>query len=172
MFSVSGSHWALMVYQRHNNTFYYLDSAGSYNLTYAQKFANKIYPYIDAKKKDKDNKKEQEEKKEDNKAKEENIDYIKVLNNFIKIKVPQQENGYDCGMYVVEYTRFVAKYFMEHIHKRNNNEQQKQFPCISNVPFFKNKQNINFDGDHMIEMRKHWRQTINDMSAQQKNNKK
>eukprot|EP01084_Bolivina_argentea_P101877 182583_1 len=50
MFSVSGSHWALLIYQRHNNTFYYLDSAGVYNLTYAKKMANKIYPYINIKK--------------------------------------------------------------------------------------------------------------------------
>ena len=40
-----------MIYQKHNNTFYYFDSAGTYNLLYAKKFANKIYPYLNKKEK-------------------------------------------------------------------------------------------------------------------------
>ena len=107
--SGSGSHWALMLYQRHNNTFYYLDSAGTYNLLYAKKIANKIYPYIHPKqKKDKG-----DEKVEEDATNDKDIDYMKVLNNFVKLQVPQQENSYDCGMFVVEYSRFVGKYYMD-----------------------------------------------------------
>ena len=186
MFSVSGSHWALMIYQRDNNTFYYLDSAGIYNLTYAQKFANKIYPYINPKKNDNDNDKTGKKKDEE---KDKNIDYVKVLNNFVKMEVPQQENSYDCGMYVVEFTGFIAKYFMDKFgEKKDKNkdkddgkvndkdkdkdqDKDKQYPSISKINFYTNK-DIKFDADYMVKMRQHWRKVINDMAKDQIDDKK
>merc|ERR1712228_527017 len=157
MFSVGGSHWALLIYQRHNNAFYYLDSAGVYNLTYAQKFANKIYPYINPKKVVKNESNEEE--------READIDYVKVLDNFIKIQVPQQDNSYDCGMYVVEFSQFVAQFYMQCIVKN----KQNKYSCISDLKFSNNA--IKFDGKYMTEMRKKWQQTINDMAKLQKTSK-
>ena len=150
MFSVGGSHWALLIYQRHNNAFYYLDSAGVYNLTYAQKFANKIYPYIQPKKQSNDS--------DENEAKEANIDYVNVLKNFTKIQVPQQQNGYDCGLYVVEFSQFVAQFYVDNMGK----DDKKKYPCVSDLQF--SNQEIKFDGKYMVEMRQKWQQIINDMA--------
>ena len=164
MFSVSGSHWALMIYQRHNNTFYYLDSAGVYNLTYAKKMANKIYPYINDNENDKDKDKDNDEQKKqnDNDGKVKIVDYVKILNNFVQVQVPQQENNYDCGMYVVEFTRFVAQYYMDNFNKDKDKGNDKKYPCVSKANFYKDKDK--FDAHAMVQMRKNWRQVINDMS--------
>eukprot|EP01084_Bolivina_argentea_P198299 339600_1 len=156
MFSVGGSHWALLIYQRHNNTFYYLDSAGSYNLAYATKMANKLYPFIND---TKQNKKQDESEEKQT----QNIDYVKVVDNFIKLKVPQQENGYDCGMYVIEFTRFVAQFYLTLQQDKQNKD--KQALCVSNAPFFNT--DTKFDSDYMIRKRKDWRKVVNDMSKQQ-----
>ena len=178
MFSVSGSHWALMIYQRHNNTFYYADSAGTYNLTYAKKMANKVYPYIDIKKDNQDKDDKDEEKKQDTNNNDndddDDVDYIKILNNFVRLQVPQQENNYDCGMYVVEFTRFVAKYYTDNFKNDDKDkDKDKQYPCVSKTNFFKDKDM--FDAHSIVEMRKNWRQTINDMSNEtdkKRNNQK
>ena len=53
------------------------------------------------------------------------IDYVKVLNNFVKMEVPQQENSYDCGMYVVEFTGFIAKYFMDKFGEKKDKNKDK-----------------------------------------------
>merc|ERR1739842_263810 len=96
-------------------------------------FANKIYAHIHS----------QNEQKEEN-----DIDFVSVLDNFVQIKVPQQKNGFDCGMFVVELSQFVAAFLIANTSK----DQQKQCPTISDVDFAADKK-IKFDGKYMIEAR-------------------
>ena len=83
---------------------------------------------------------------------------MNVLKNFTKIQVPQQQNGYDCGLYVVEFSQFVARFYVDNMGK----DDEKKYPCISDLQF-SNKE-IKFDGKYMIEMRQKWQQIINNMA--------
>merc|ERR1712129_319223 len=101
-------------------------------------------------------------------GKEENdIDFVAVLDNFVQIEVPQQKNGFDCGMFVVELSQFVAAFLIANKSK----DQQKQCLTIPDVDFAADKK-IKFDGKYMIEARKKWQQIINEMAKEQKQQKK
>merc|ERR1712173_307607 len=99
-------------------------------------------PHIRAKNEKEDEQKEME--------KEANI-------NFIKIKVPQQSNGYDCGMYALEFSQFAAQFIMETIDKQ---KQQKQCPSIADLNFTQDKK-MKLDAKYMSEARKKWQGIIN-----------
>jgi len=172
MFSVGGSHWALLLYQRHNNTFYYVDSIEGSNRAQAKAFANKIYPFIDGKTGSAEQEEEEEEeehaddeKKEDHGAEDKGhgTDYVKVVDNFVTLRVPQQENGYDCGMFVVEYTAFTANYLTGSVAAKGADVEDTDCPSAANAPFFKTE--VDFDSGFMVRMRKKWRETIKAMQG-------
>ena len=157
MLSVGGSHWSLLLYERHSNAFYHLDSAGAFNLAHARNFANKVYPHLE--KKQKGGKAEEEQLEQ----KQADIDFVKVLGNLIKLKVPQQANGFDCGLYVVEFSQFVAEFVLEAMAKG----KEAQSPSISDLKFGNGKEG-RFGAKNMLKMRKKWQRVIGEMAKEQK----
>ncbi|CAG8549820.1 2371_t:CDS:2 [Paraglomus brasilianum] len=75
-----GSHWSLLVYAKSVNKFLHYDSAGPMNMSYARRTAKKVAKRIGIK------------------------DY-----EVIGMHTPQQENGSDCGVYVVAITDHLTR---------------------------------------------------------------
>ncbi|XP_076765830.1 sentrin-specific protease 8 [Xylocopa sonorina] len=85
--AAGGSHWSLLVYSKQDKTCYHFDSSKGYNNSTASKFAENLMSYfLD---KDESNKK------------------------FVDVDCPQQDNGYDCGIYVL----CLADVITEHVIK-------------------------------------------------------
>lgn len=82
--SGSGSHWSMLRYSKKDNTYRYYDSYGRCNLDAAKKTAKKIDVLLDKK------------------------PSFEIVED-----VPQQLNGYDCGMYTI----FFIEIFMKSIHE-------------------------------------------------------
>lgn len=81
-----GSHWALVVYNRDTETFNYYDSSGEYNRWSAIKTVAKIAHFIDKK-------------------------YPYNHQRLVDLKtvaVPQQQNGFDCGVYLLAFADAIA----------------------------------------------------------------
>jgi sentrin-specific protease 8 len=76
----SGSHWSLLVYWKQTNSFYHYDSIGSSNEMMARYCKDKIADFIGS----------------------------SLTASFIPIDTPQQQNGYDCGVYVIAITKLLA----------------------------------------------------------------
>ncbi|XP_076176101.1 sentrin-specific protease 8 [Ptiloglossa arizonensis] len=80
--AAGGSHWSLLVYSKQDKTCYHFDSSKGYNNSIASKFSKDLMSFI--------------------------------LNNdpskkFIELDCPQQDNGYDCGVYVLCLTDIVTE---------------------------------------------------------------
>jgi len=76
-----GSHWALLVYQKENNVFFYLDSMGSYIKT-ATKICKTMLKILD----------------------------IKIELNIVKLSNAKlQENYCDCGVFLLSYAEFMLE---------------------------------------------------------------
>ncbi|XP_072025826.1 sentrin-specific protease 8-like [Amphiura filiformis] len=71
--TAGGSHWSLLVFQRHLNQFSHFDSMGGSNAWMAKDISKKIKPFLK----------------------------VDVDCTFIKEDAPQQTNCYDCGVFVV-----------------------------------------------------------------------
>lgn len=78
---VSGGHWSLLVYVRAHNRFYYFDSIGDRNLSEAYEVVGRLSRFVNP-----------------------------VLSDIplIQRKTPQQNNGIDCGVYVIMITEFIV----------------------------------------------------------------
>ncbi|XP_053972777.1 sentrin-specific protease 8-like [Hylaeus anthracinus] len=81
--TAGGSHWSLLVYCKADKMCYHFDSSKGYNNNIASKFAKNITNFV--LNKDKSNKK------------------------FVEADCPQQDNPYDCGVYVLCLTDVVAE---------------------------------------------------------------
>ncbi|KAI8057066.1 hypothetical protein BDF22DRAFT_617341 [Syncephalis plumigaleata] len=79
-----GSHWALLVYTRDTGTFYYYDTMNISNLSAARNMAAKA-------------------------AKVLNVKHPK----FLMMPTPQQDNGYDCGVYVISITELICRRLLQ-----------------------------------------------------------
>ncbi|KAL0483235.1 NEDD8-specific protease [Acrasis kona] len=75
-----GSHWSLVVYNRKEDTFNYYDSSGDYNYGSAVKTVAKIAHFLNPK-----------------------YDYGTMSIKINKISCSQQQNGYDCGVYLLSF---------------------------------------------------------------------
>ncbi|XP_071478414.1 sentrin-specific protease 8-like [Diadema antillarum] len=80
--STGGSHWSLLVFWRSDYSFRHYDSCGSYNERAARDVARKLQPHIGPTGK---------------KA------------SFIHEQSPQQQNGYDCGLFVICTTEHLCR---------------------------------------------------------------
>lgn len=78
---VGGSHWSLLVYSRDENICAHYDSSGSFNQSIATSFAQKIMKYLG-----------------------------KKSFNFKEIQCPQQNNSYDCGIFVVANAEIILRH--------------------------------------------------------------
>jgi Ulp1 family protease len=92
-----GSHWSLLVYVRntHGGSFFYLDSArhaGSKNLANAKQVAKILQPVISP-------------------------DVLASGNptRFVELECPQQQNGYDCGVYTILFAELVYQLDMHSV---------------------------------------------------------
>ncbi|XP_071082261.1 sentrin-specific protease 8-like [Haliotis cracherodii] len=83
---VGGSHWSLLVYVRSSQEFRHYDSAGHSNEAIAKKLAYRLQPHVHA-------------------------PYGRM--KFVEMDCPQQQNGYDCGMYVISVSEHLCKEFCE-----------------------------------------------------------
>lgn len=82
-----GSHWSLLVYRKMTDTFEHFDSSsGSANYKVAVQVARVVHPIFN-----------QQNKKK-----------TKVTN----INCPQQQNGYDCGVFLIVFSECVAQNFI------------------------------------------------------------
>ncbi|KAL9959534.1 hypothetical protein ACROYT_G032864 [Oculina patagonica] len=82
--SAGGSHWSLLMYNRQTNSFHHYDSSSSYNTSAARSLAKNVEPFLTAK---------------------ENP-------SFVEDRCPQQQNSYDCGIYVICITEELCKTFL------------------------------------------------------------
>lgn len=83
-----GSHWSLLIYEKNNAAFYHYDSVKAHNLKMAKLTARKMYDYL--------------------------------LNSqakdmmFVECPTPQQNNSYDCGVYLIILTEYFGSYIQCH----------------------------------------------------------
>ncbi|XP_054752040.2 sentrin-specific protease 8-like isoform X1 [Lytechinus pictus] len=80
--SVGGSHWSLLVCCRRDSTFRHYDSASSYNEHAARQIAEKMQPHV-------------------------GLEKSHVM--FVQEQCTQQENGYDCGLFVICNAEHICK---------------------------------------------------------------
>lgn len=95
-----GSHWSLLVFDRHHNTFYYFDSAHEMNRVPAAHTAAKLIPLIHP---------------ELVSGKKQHHGWFNLGGHhsdekpkFHIANAPQQENGYDCGVFTVAIAELIA----------------------------------------------------------------
>ncbi|XP_068758762.1 sentrin-specific protease 8-like [Montipora capricornis] len=86
--SAGGSHWSLLMYDRQRNVFHHYDSFKSHNVSAAKSLAKKVEPFLTA-----------------------------TPSFFIEERCPQQENGHDCGVYVICITEQLCNNFIGHTEK-------------------------------------------------------
>jgi Ulp1 family protease len=87
----AGNHWTLLIYQKCDDMFYYLDSMGSY-IKNTEKFATQFVSIKNSKKENKMSKNP------------------KIINLFSE---KLQTNSYDCGMFVLAFTKSVLNYLLK-----------------------------------------------------------
>lgn len=78
-----GSHWSLLIYEKITSTFFHFDSLGKYNVECAKLIAEKVYKFLTG--------------KDD------------LVPRFIEKKIPQQNNSYDCGIFVLIMTEIIIE---------------------------------------------------------------
>ncbi|KAI9100596.1 hypothetical protein DFS34DRAFT_563089, partial [Phlyctochytrium arcticum] len=76
-----GSHWSLLVWHRGSRSFFYFDSMGNSNLDVAKATAQRLMPLVSSVSDDKPD-----------------------VPGFEMVPCPQQQNGSDCGVYVMAFT--------------------------------------------------------------------
>ncbi|XP_029201653.2 sentrin-specific protease 8-like isoform X1 [Acropora millepora] len=86
--SAGGSHWSLLVYERQRNIFHHYDSFSSHNSPAARSLAKKMEPFLAAK-----------------------------SSHFVEDRCPQQENGYDCGVYLICFAEELCQNFFDNAEK-------------------------------------------------------
>jgi sentrin-specific protease 8 len=99
-----GSHWSLLIFERHHNTFYYLDSAHEMNRLPASHTAAKLVPLLHP---------ELVNPKKNHSSKglfhfgSPHVGDDKQT-RFHIVNSPQQDNGYDCGVYTIASAELIA----------------------------------------------------------------
>ncbi|XP_012282015.1 sentrin-specific protease 8-like [Orussus abietinus] len=79
--SVGGSHWSLLVFSRREEKCFHFDSSKGMNQRIARLFSKKIIRY--------------------------SLD--KEADNYVESDCPQQDNGYDCGLFVLCFADLISK---------------------------------------------------------------
>ncbi|KAJ7331229.1 hypothetical protein OS493_020011 [Desmophyllum pertusum] len=82
--SAGGSHWSLLMYNRQTNCFHHYDSFSCCNTSAARSLARNVEPFLTA----------------------------KQSPSFVEDRCPQQQNSYDCGVYVICVTEELCKNFL------------------------------------------------------------
>ncbi|XP_029034138.1 sentrin-specific protease 8-like [Osmia bicornis bicornis] len=85
--AAGGSHWSLLVYSKQEKTCYHFDSSKGFNSSIASKFAKNIMSCI--------------------------LNENNLNGKFVEADCPQQDNGYDCGIYVLCLTDVIVQYVLK-----------------------------------------------------------
>lgn len=80
-----GSHWSLMVFAKNEKTFFYYDSSSDMNGIVAKDFSRVITSYLVG----------------------------NGSSQFVTVECPQQENGYDCGLFVLCFADVIAEHILK-----------------------------------------------------------
>lgn len=80
-----GSHWSLLIFSRIDEMCYHYDSSNSINRSIAEKFARDVIKYF--------------------------LD--KQERRYIEMDCPQQNNGYDCGLFVLCLADLISRYILK-----------------------------------------------------------
>ncbi|XP_076637063.1 sentrin-specific protease 8 [Colletes latitarsis] len=81
--TAGGSHWSLLVYCKRDKTCYHFDSSKGYNNSIASKFAKHLMNFL--------------------------LDKNEPSKKFFESECPQQDNAYDCGIYVLCLTDIITE---------------------------------------------------------------
>ncbi|KAJ2851957.1 SUMO1 sentrin specific peptidase 8 [Coemansia brasiliensis] len=92
------SHWSLLVYCRLTRTFYHYDSISKYNRDFAERAASRFLRVLEP--------------------------LLKSGFYFKSMQTPQQNNDYDCGIYVLAIAEELARRFINN--KRNRDDRNKR----------------------------------------------
>ncbi|KAJ2599093.1 hypothetical protein GGF40_002419 [Coemansia sp. RSA 1286] len=102
------SHWSLLVYCRLTRTFYHYDSIDKHNRNFAERAAGRFLRVLEPKMKD--------------------GFYFKSM------QTPQQNNDYDCGVYVLAIAEELARRYINHVKKvRRNSRHEEKIPRSTRV---------------------------------------
>ncbi|KAI9481781.1 hypothetical protein BX667DRAFT_504698 [Coemansia mojavensis] len=93
------SHWSLLVYCRLTRTFYHYDSISKYNRDFAERAASRFLRVLEP--------------------------LLKSGFYFKSMQTPQQNNDYDCGIYVLAIAEELARRFIN-IKRRDRNKRSKR----------------------------------------------
>lgn len=85
--AAGGSHWSLLVFCKQDKTCYHFDSSRGYNSSIASKFAKNVMSCL--------------------------LDKDESNKKFVDMDSPQQDNGYDCGVYVLCLADVIARNVLE-----------------------------------------------------------
>lgn len=85
-----GSHWSLLIFSRQAMEFFHLDSAPGYNDSDARQLARKLHDFL-------------RKKFPENKCQE---------FRFSDVDVPNQTNGYDCGIHLLCHAEHATRHFV------------------------------------------------------------
>ncbi|XP_060816849.1 sentrin-specific protease 8-like [Bombus pascuorum] len=88
--TAGGTHWSLLIFCKGDKTCYHFDSAKGYNGSIASQFAENVMSCV--------------------------LDKNEPNKRFVEVNSPQQDNGYDCGVYVL----CLADIITNHILKNEN----------------------------------------------------
>lgn len=115
--SPGGFHWSLLVFDCEHNRFCYFDSLKNMNLNKAIQLAKQLAPFLLEnfyEKKIEFYKKQKEKHNGDEEIKKEIsyflFEFLKDDDVFILMEAPRQRNGYDCGLYLICYSEWLAYY--------------------------------------------------------------
>ncbi|KAJ1642660.1 hypothetical protein LPJ64_005517 [Coemansia asiatica] len=102
------SHWSLLVYCRLTRTFYHYDSINKHNRDFAERAAGRFLRVLEPKMKD--------------------GFYFKSM------QTPQQNNDYDCGVYVLAIAEELARRYINHLKKtRRSSRHEERVPRSTRV---------------------------------------
>lgn len=79
--SSGGSHWSLMIFSKNEKACFHLDSSHAMNSSVARDFSKKIMDYL----------------------------LSGVKGQFFEVDCPQQDNGYDCGLFVLSFSNSISE---------------------------------------------------------------
>ncbi|XP_003702376.2 sentrin-specific protease 8 [Megachile rotundata] len=85
--AAGGSHWSLLVFSKHDKKCYHYDSSRGYNSSVASQFATNVMNSV--------------------------LDKDVPNKKFVEADCPQQDNGYDCGIYVLCVTDVIIKHVLQ-----------------------------------------------------------
>ena len=83
-----GNHWSLLVYSKHDNTWYHYDSLHGSNTRHVRCLVGRLNTYLNG----------------------------EIPPSFVETTCTQQNNSYDCGAFLMLYTQIIAKRAMENSH--------------------------------------------------------